>query len=435
MQNHPSSPAVGAGPLAPLVAPTITVCSPASGPAGVTVTLTGTGFTGVTSIAFGAVPSTSFTVSSATRITAVAPAGTGTVQITVTGPSGTSNGIDFTYTTTAPVITTPAPAQGPVAGGNTVTLTGTALTGATAVRFGATAASFTAVSATQVTAIAPPGAAGAVSVTITTPGGTSAGVTYTYLAAATLTGLTPAQGTAAGGNTVTLTGTALTGATAVRFGSAAATSFTVVSGTQISAVPPSGAAGAVPVVVTTPAGATAGDVFYYYLPAPALTSAVPGSGPVAGSTAVVLSGSGLVTAIAVRFGAAPAATFTVVSDVRVDATAPAGAAGTVAVTVVTPAGTSNGLGYTYVTVPVLTSLVPNAGPPAGGNTVTLAGSGLTTTTSVLFGGVPAAFAVLSDSVITATAPAGAAGPVGVTAVTPGGTTAGLPYTRVAAPGI
>ena len=67
------------------------------------------------------------------------------------------------------------PTHGAAAGGNTVTLTGTDLTGTTAVHFGANAATgVTVVNATTVTATAPAGTAGStVDVTATTPGGTS----------------------------------------------------------------------------------------------------------------------------------------------------------------------------------------------------------------------------------------------------------------------
>ena len=76
-----------------------------------------------------------------------------------------------------------------------VTITGTVLTGATAVSFGGTAAThMTVVNDTIVTATAPAHAAGAVDVTITTPGGTSAkspADQYTYVAAPTITTVAP----------------------------------------------------------------------------------------------------------------------------------------------------------------------------------------------------------------------------------------------------
>ncbi|WP_405584205.1 beta strand repeat-containing protein [Streptomyces sp. NBC_01190] len=418
-----------------VTAPVITTVNPAQGPVGGgnTVTLTGSGFTGATAVTFGATPATSFTVVSPTQITATAPAGTGTVNVTVTAPGGTSNSVPYTYVT-APVITTVNPAQGPVGGGNTVTLTGNGFTGATAVTFGATpATSFTVVSPTQITATAPAGT-GTVNVTVTAPGGTSNSVPYTYVTAPVITTVNPAQGPVGGGNTVTLTGNGFTGATAVTFGATPATSFTVLSPTQITATAPAGVAGGVPVTVTTPGGTTPGTVFYFYVAQPTLTSATPTSGPTAGGNTVTLTGTNLLTVTAVNFGVTPA-TFTIVSNTQINAVAPAGSAGTSPITVVTVGGTSNAIPYTYVAGPVLTSLIPNQGAAAGGTIVTLTGTNLTGATAVLFGGVPAPFTAVSDTQLVATAPAGAAGPVTVTVVTPGGTTGGLTFTRLAGPDI
>ena len=87
----------------------------------------------------------------------------------------------------APTVTSISPTSGPTAGGTSVTITGTGLTGATAVDFGGTAATGVVVnSAISVTAISPAGSVGAVNVTVTTPGGTSAtgaGDMFTYTAA------------------------------------------------------------------------------------------------------------------------------------------------------------------------------------------------------------------------------------------------------------
>ncbi|WP_371502064.1 IPT/TIG domain-containing protein [Kitasatospora sp. NBC_00374] len=415
-------------------APTLGVVSPNQGASagGTSVTLTGSGFTGATAVKFGATAATSFTVVSGTVISAVAPAGSGTVQVTVTTPGGTSNGVAYSYLP-APALTGVVPNQGPLSGGNTVTLTGSNLTTATAVKFGATAAtSFTVVSDTQITAIAPPAGSGTVQVTVTTPGGTSNGVAYSYLPAPALTGVVPNQGPLSGGNTVTLTGSNLTTATAVKFGATAATSFTVVSDTQITAIAPPSTAGPVNITVTAPGGTNAPNVFYYYVNIPVLIGVVPNQGPLSGGNTVTLTGSNLTTATAVTFGAAPAA-FTVVSDVQLVATAPPGATGPVNLTVTTPGGTSNGLPYSYLSAPVLTGVVPNQGPLSGGNTVTLTGSNLTTATAVTFGAAPAAFTVVSDVQLVATAPPGATGPVNLTVTTPGGTSNGLPYTRLLPP--
>ncbi len=74
----------------------------------------------------------------------------------------------------APSITAINPTSGPLAGGTSVTITGSLFTGATAVKFGANnATAFTVNSDTQITATSPPGAAGVVDVTVTTGSGTS----------------------------------------------------------------------------------------------------------------------------------------------------------------------------------------------------------------------------------------------------------------------
>lgn len=97
---------------------------------------------------------------------------------------------DFTGTPAMPTVSSVSPGSGPVAGGNTVTITGIGFTGATEVTFGSTAAtSFTKVTTaddSQITAIAPAGTAGTVNITVTNPSGTSAISTadqYTYTAA------------------------------------------------------------------------------------------------------------------------------------------------------------------------------------------------------------------------------------------------------------
>ena len=72
---------------APVVSSISTATGPASG--GTHVTITGTGFTSATVVTFGAAAA-GFTVNSDTQITATSPAGTGTVNIQVTTPGGTS---------------------------------------------------------------------------------------------------------------------------------------------------------------------------------------------------------------------------------------------------------------------------------------------------------------------------------------------------------
>ncbi|WP_405575361.1 IPT/TIG domain-containing protein [Streptomyces sp. NBC_01167] len=336
-----------------------------------------------------------------------------------------------------PTISTINPSQGPTTGGTTVTLTGTGMTGSTAVRFGTTnATSFTVVSATQISAVSPPRAAGAAAVIVVHPTGNSNSVTFTYVVAQVpvVTGVAPSNGPTSGGTSVTLTGTGFTGATTVTFAGVPATSFTVNSATQITAVTPAGSAGAAVVTVTTPGGVSTPDAFFFYAAPPVLNSASPVLGPTAGGVVVTLTGSSLLNASAVRFGTTNATSFTVVSATQITATAPPGT-GSSPITVITPGGTSNPVAFTYVAAPTLTALVPSSGPTSAGTVVTITGTNLATATAVTFGGTAVSFTVVSDTQITAVAAAGPAGPVTVIVTTAGGTSPGLTYTRVAAPGI
>ena len=167
-------------------------------------------------------------------------------------------------------VTLVAPNSGPVAGGTSVTITGTNFTGATAVKFGAATATFAVNNAAHITATSPPGS-GVVDVTVTTAGGSSAtrmADQFTYTGppppAPTVTVVAPNSGPAAGGTSVIITGTNLTAATAVKFGTVAATTYTVNSATQITATSPLGS-GVVDLTVTTAGagGTSAADQFPY----------------------------------------------------------------------------------------------------------------------------------------------------------------------------
>jgi len=167
------------------------------------------------------------------------------------------------------------------------------LTYSTSVSVIAAAATYTVNSATSITATSPAESAGTVSVTVSTPAGTSATSNadqFTYGApttSPTVTGLAPTSGSTSGGTSVAIAGTGFTGATAVDFGNKSATTYTVNSATSITATSPAESAGTVSVTVSTPAGTSAtsnADQFTYL--APVTPPAVP-SGP---ATSSILSG-------------------------------------------------------------------------------------------------------------------------------------------------
>ena len=86
---------------------TVSSISPSGGAGGTSVTINGSGFTNATAVNFGGTPATNVNVESDTQITCDAPAGTGTVDVTVVGQAVTSpasSADQFTYTVTAPAL-------------------------------------------------------------------------------------------------------------------------------------------------------------------------------------------------------------------------------------------------------------------------------------------------------------------------------------------
>ena len=418
---------------------------------GSTVTVYGSGLSGPTSVKFGASAGT-IQYGNDTQIVVRSPAGVaGTVDVTVTTAAGTSTTTAadrFTYVApTVPVVNAVDPSRGSSAGGGSATVYGHGFTGATAVRFGSTAPAYFYVSndTTLYVNQIPPGAAGSVDVTISGPGGTSAGSAadqYTYVSPGVpvIYAVSPNRGTTLGGTNVTIYGVGLAGATSVTFGSTAAGYYPgYQNDTQIYASSPAGAAGTVDVIVTTGVGTSARqatDVFRYVTPGPPVINAVaPNRGSSAGGTYVRLLGTSLSSATSVSFGGV-AGSFSPYTnqDSELDVYTPSASAGTVDIVVTTPFGTSAVSAadhYTYFTppIPVVTAVSPSSGSAAGGTFVFVSGSGLTGATNVLFGtacSVNYGFNQTSDNLVAVPAPAGVAGStVDVQVVTPGGTSASV----------
>lgn len=242
-------------PPPPPPVPTITSFNPTSGPAGSSVTVTGTGFTGATKVTFGSIAATSFTVNSDTQFTAVVPGGFAHSPIKVTTPGGTAkSATNFTLVAgSGPSISGLSPSSGAV--GDQVLISGSGFTGAAQVQFNGTVATFNVDSDVQITTTVPLGATTG-PVSVTTPSGVLLSPTAFTVGSApppvpVVNSFSPTSGPV--GTVVTVTGSGFTGATSVSFGAFAATSFTVDSDTQITAVVPSGFAHA-PIKVTTPSG-------------------------------------------------------------------------------------------------------------------------------------------------------------------------------------
>jgi hypothetical protein len=132
--------------------PTIASFTPASGPVGTVVTITGSNFTGATNVSFNGV-ATAFNVNSDTEIQATVPADATTGKISVTNAFGTGTSANDFIVTAPPSLTSFIPTSGPV--GTQVTINGTNFTGASSVTFNGFSANFTVNSDTQIRATVP----------------------------------------------------------------------------------------------------------------------------------------------------------------------------------------------------------------------------------------------------------------------------------------
>ncbi|MFQ5641280.1 MAG: DNRLRE domain-containing protein, partial [bacterium] len=147
--------------------------SPVSGPVGVEVTLSGSNFTGATSVSFNGTAASSFTVVSDTQLRATVAASTTSGLISVTNLDGTGQSSSSFTVEQTPAVVSFTPASGPA--GTEVTVTGSDFTGTTAVFFNAAPALvFTVDTDSQIRATVPGGAStGAIVVTNSAGSGTS----------------------------------------------------------------------------------------------------------------------------------------------------------------------------------------------------------------------------------------------------------------------
>jgi len=431
--------------------PTITSLNTTSGSAsgGTTVTVTGNDFvSGATVLVDGAAAS-NVTVISKTSLSFVTPAhAAGVVNVQITNAGGTTATLSnaFTYVaSSASTITSLSVNAGPVAGGTSVTATGTGfVAGNTSITIGGTvvpAASVTVDSPTSLSFVTPAHAAGNVIVTATMPDGMTDPVAggFTYLGIPTGLALTPAFGPPAGGTSVFVAGANfLAGKTSVTIGGTVvpAGSVTVSGTSSLTFTTPAHAVGNVALTVSTPGGTTAPvSNGFTYATAPTASTLSPIGGPIAGNTAVTVTGTNFLagrTSVTIGGTVVPAASVTVASETSLTFTTPARAVGNVAVTVTNPAGTSAAVpgGFTYAAAPTASGMTPIAGPVAGGTAVTVTGTNFAVgSTSVTIGSatVPAgSVTVNSASSLTFNTPAHAAGNVAVTVTALGGTSSAVP---------
>jgi RHS repeat-associated protein len=420
-----------------VAAPSITSLSPTSGAVGASVTITGTNFgltQGTSTVKFNTTAATTITSWSATSIVATVPTGATTGNVVVNASGVNSNGVSFTVVA-APSITSLSPTTGAV--GASVTITGAnfgSTQGTSTVKFNTTTATtITSWSTTSIVATVPTGATTG-NVVVNASGVNSNAVSFTVVAAPSITSLSPTTG--AIGASVTITG--------ANFGATQGTGTVTFNGTTVTTI---ASWSATSIVATVPTGATTGNVVvnasgvasnaisFTVLPTPSITSLSPASGAVGASVTITGSGFGSTQGTsAVKFNTTTA-TITSWSATSIVATVPTGA--TTGNIVVNASGVnSNGVSFTVVAAPSITSLSPTTGAVGASVTITGANFGSTQGTgTVSFNGTTVTtIASWSATSIVATVPTGAT--TGNVVVNASGVNSnGVSFTVVAAPSI
>ena len=421
--------------------PNVSGYSPAFGPPGTSITVTGTGFgasQGSSSIYF-------VTLSNVyTYLTVTSWSAT---SITATVPSGTANGLQYMYVSVGgvgstgtspftvgipPSISSYTPDYGP--DGTSITVTGTG--------FGSSQGSSTIyfVTLSQVYTYLTVTSWSATSITATVPSGTANGLQYMYISVAglntigtypftvgtppSITSYSPDYGP--DGTAITVTGTgfgASQSSSAIYFISAANVWTTLTptswSDTQIVAPVPSGLADGLQYMYVNVAGLTSIGTYPFTVGTPpSITSYSPTYGP-AGSTTLTITGSG--------FGASQGTSyvdFQSTSNISSSLT-PTGWSDT-QIVVPIPSSLANGLNYMYIYVdglgsigtypftvgipPSISNYSPASGPAGTSITVTGSGFGATQGSGYIYLSSWTSLTVTnwSDTSITATIPPGTA---------------------------
>ncbi len=327
--------------------PTITAVSPSSGTIlGLTpITVTGTGFSSsISGLTIGGTTCTSIVRVNATTITALTPAKSAATYNVVVTNSDTQTGTlvsGYTYSASAPTVTSINVLAGPLGGGTAVTLTGTGFTSTiNDVTFdGISATSIVRVSSTSITCVTPAHGVGQVNIVVTNNDASTGTLTngFTYQPAPSSISVSPSSGATTGGLAVTVNGLNFTATiNSVTFGGSAATSVVRVSTTQITCHTPAHAAGAVTVAVINndgQVGSQPAAFTYSGILAPTITSISPTSSSTTGNITATITGTGFLSGATVHFGGTSATGVVVSSSTQIVCTVPAHSSNTVSVTV------------------------------------------------------------------------------------------------------
>jgi hypothetical protein len=441
----------------PAGAPVVSAVTPISGPSagGTALAVTGSGFVTGATVTVAGVPATNVSVTSPTTLTAVAPAGITTGDVSVSTANGTSaarveDQFTHTFNNNGYAITLAATSTRPAVNGS-VTLTATANQD-----LGPTPYFYSIVDTTTGVPIAQSGSGRVLTATVSQ----SAAITKRYTAqidvhghgplqsvsapqvvswstpnanAPQVTSVSPISGPSTGSTTVTVNGSGFVAGATVSFGGVAATAVNVTSPSTLTAAAPpmaAGSAGTVDVTVTTANGTSvvsAADQFSYVLASNgfAVTLAATDANPAVGgaatltatanqdvgptpyglsivdtSTGSVVAHTGSGTTVRATVSQTLAMSRRYVAQIDKSSAPPLQASSTPVVVTwsgAAPAGSA----------PTVTAVAPVSGPSQGNTTATITGTGFSPDAWVSFGSkVALSVTVASTTSLSVTVPPG-----------------------------
>jgi hypothetical protein len=409
-----------------VIGATITSFTPASGPTGTRVTVTGSNFPSPVGIRFLNSAGT-YSNAGSIRVDATAPAGTNVsglvpstavtgkfILIDGSGATVATSATEFVVTPPKPTITSLSPISGPV--GTLVTIKGSNLTSVTKITFGGIAATQFGAVGSDVQVTVPAGALTG-KLELTTPGGTAQA---DFTVSTSISSFTPER--APVGTKVTVTGNFPANST-LRFtnstgGYLLADNSVLNSASSISGnVPATAVTGKI--AIYDQAGTMLVESTSPFYVAPTIISLSPNSGKV--GTVVRITGTTFNNLQSITFNGLAASNPTTIDASTLEATVPTGAtSGPLVIT--TTGGSAQAMFYVG---PTITSLSPNSG--LVGTKVTVKGSNLKDITAIAFNGTAVPTYTNPDAnTITMNVPEGAT--TGSMTVTTLGGVASAPFT-------
>jgi len=350
----------------------------------------------------------------------------GSVSVIASMPSGSSYTFESSFTyRPAPTITSVAPNNGTLAGGEKITISGTNFLEGASVNIDDSECSLVSLSGTSIECTVAANSGGSYAVSVLN--GDSQLVTfengYTYNYVPQIFMISPNAGADSGGNLIYITGNFFVDGSVVSIDGQDCTQTNFVSASVLECLVPAHLAGVFSVTVTNPdsQSITLGAGYTYDDTAITIAGIAPNNGSQIGSTVITITGTNFVDGVTAQINSVDCpATF--IDSETITCVTPALAAGLYDVELTNPAPSSDSTifanGFTYNPALVVSSINPTSGTNLGGTAVVITGDNFIDGASVLIGTSPCSILAVSSTSITCTTGPGANGMANIKVTNP-----------------